>query len=172
MRVVLSVSAMLVGLLGTYLVGTGVFLPGTTPPDTWWKPILIPLANPHPLSWLFLTVSVALAFFGVAVAGSTRSRSAQVRTSQILLFGGTFSVLTAAGFAVLLFFLWRQGTTSAHNLGLVFNLAALQACLGLILGGGATIAGRGFRHVTVPVMLLGAIETAAAGALLFYGTSL
>ncbi|HQJ55845.1 MAG TPA: hypothetical protein PLZ80_15040, partial [Planctomycetota bacterium] len=64
MRVVLSVSAMLVGLLGTYLVGTGVFLPGNTPPDTWWKPILIPLANPHPLSWLFLTVSVALAFFG------------------------------------------------------------------------------------------------------------
>ena len=48
MRVVLSVSAMLVGLLGTYLVGTGVFLPGNTPPDTWWKPILIPLANPHP----------------------------------------------------------------------------------------------------------------------------
>ncbi|HAK96846.1 MAG TPA: hypothetical protein DCM87_18115 [Planctomycetes bacterium] len=172
MRVVLSVSAMLVGLLGTYLVGTGVFLPGNAPPGTWWEPILIPFASPHPLSWLLLTVSVALAFFGVAVAGSTRSRTSQVRTGHILLFGGTFSVLTAAGFAALLFFLWRQGGTSAHNLGLVFSLAAIQACLGLILGGGATIAGRGFRHVTVPVMLLGAIETAAAGALLFYGTSL
>lgn len=172
MRVVFSVSAMLVGLLGAYLVGTGVFLPSSTSPGTWWEPILVPFMSSHPLSWLLLTLSVALGFFGVAAAGDPRSRISHVRTGQILLFGGTFSVLTAAGFAALLFLLWRQGATGAHSLGLVFSLAAIQACLGLILGGGATIAGRGFRHVTVPVMLLGAIETAAAGALLYYGTSL
>ena len=157
MRVVFSVSAMLLGLLGTYLVGTGVFMPDTASPEAWWKPILTPFVSSHPLSWLLLTVSLALAFFGVAIAGSARSPAYHARAGHILLFGGTFSVLTSAGFAALLFFLWRQGGAGAHSLGLVFSLAAIQACLGLILGGGATIAGRGFRHVTVPVMLLGTI---------------
>ncbi len=172
MRVILSASAVLVGLLGTYLVGTGVLVPGKSLPGAWWQAIFWPFQTPNVVSWLLLTVSVSLAFFGLAVAGSTRTRTSQVTAAHVMLFGGTFSVLTSAGFAALLFFLWREGSSSAQNLGLVFSLAAVQACLGVVLGGGATITGRGLRHVTVPVFLFGIIETAAAGALLAYGSTL
>ena len=169
MRVTLAIIGVVCGLFGAYLVGAGTFGHEGFAPNM-WDVLGRPFSSSNPIPCLVLALSVALAFFGLAVASDSDRKARAVQLSHIFLWGGLFSVLTAAGFAVLLFVLWQQGASS-HNLGLVFSLAVVQACLGVVLGGGATITGRGMRHVTVPVFVAAILETALAGAVVAYGFS-
>ena len=171
MRVTLSVLALLAGILGVYLVGTGMFVPGRLTDAGLADAVMLPLATASPIPCLVLTVSVALAFFGLAVAGSTRSKATAVRPVHIFLWGAVFSVITSAGFALLALMLWQQGAHE-HHLGLVFSLAAVQACLGLILGGGATIVGDGQRRFATPVFIAALVQTGLLGAVLTYGLTM
>ena len=167
MRTTLSICALILGLLGTYVVGTGLFIHGRPALES-WELLVRPFASTNPVPCLVLAMSVALAFFGLAATAESKSDATPMQLSSVLLWGGLFCVVTAAGFVVLLFILWQQGATT-RDLGLIYSLAAVQAAMGVILGGSATVANRQLRRVTVPVFIAGILETVCAGAVLVYG---
>jgi hypothetical protein len=167
MRTTLSLCALAVALAGTYLVGTGIFMPGGFPPDS-WDAFLRPLASTNPVPCLVLAMSIALAYFSVTAVMEGKHEPKPVKASSVLLWGSLFCVVTAAGFYILLLALWRQGSNS-QDLGLIYFLAAVQASLGLVLGGGALLANKELRRVTVPVFLIGVLETVCATAVVVHG---
>ena len=167
MRVMIAVFTLFLGIVGAYLVGAGMFLQGTSLNHA-GDLLLRPFLDPTPLSSIVLALSVLLAFFSLTMAIGSVPSSCKVQASHIFMWGSLFSVLTAAGFAMLLVTLWRQGTGS-RELGLVFVLAAVQSCLALVLGGGAVLLERRLRHVTVPIFLAGVVETLGVGAVMAYG---
>ena len=167
MRTFLSICALTIGLLGVYLVGTGVFMHGGFPPPN-WDSLYRPFASTNPVPSLVLAMSIALAFFSLAAFAEPKPEEQPARSSSVLMWGGLFCVLTAAGFVFLLFALWRQGASS-QDLGLIFCLAGVQACLGMVLGGGAVIANKERRRVTVPVFLAGVLEAVLVSAVVLHG---
>ena len=167
MRVTLSICALFLGLVGTYLVGAGFFLHEPVGLSG-WDLLLRPFSYASALSCFVLASSVAMAFFGLAVVSTAAQRGQAVRAADVLIWGGLFNVMTAAGLTILLYLLWRQGSTS-RDLGLVLSLATVQGVLGALLGGGATIVEKNLRHVTVPILVVGLLETALTGAVVAYG---
>jgi hypothetical protein len=167
MRITLSILALFFGLVGTYLVGAGLFANGAVTPAN-FEGLARPLANGNGVACLVLGGAVALAFFALVLVSGGTSAKDSLRPSHVLLWGGTFSVVTAAGFAALLYILWQRGAPS-KELGFVFSLAALQACLGMVLAGAAAIVEKRLRHITVPVFAVGILETLLVGGVMAYG---
>lgn len=170
MRVTLSILALFTGFFGTYMVGCGVFS-GESASQMDWMVLVKPFTNANPMACLLLTVSVALGIFSLAIAAGHADQATPVRASHIFMWGGIFSVLTSAGFSILLYILWKEGAT-VGQMGLTFSLASIQACLGLILGGAATLSDRSLRPASVPVFAAGLLETSLAGAMMTWGNTL
>lgn len=172
MRVTLSILALFIGLCGAYMVGSGIFSGESATQMNWsqinWMSLLKPFSDANPLACLLLTVSVALGIFSLAIASGHPDQVTPVRASHIFIWGGIFSVLTSAGFSILLYILWKDGA-STGQLGLVFSLASVQACLGLILGGAAMLSDKSLRLAAAPVLAAGLLETSMAGVMMAWG---
>jgi hypothetical protein len=167
MRVTFAVFTLFVGLIGVYVVGAGVLLQGANF-EQWRDLLLRPFLDPSPASCLVLAGAILVAFFSLTFAVGTMPGYRTVHAWHILLWGSLFCVLTAAGFSFLLYTLWHQGT-GTRELGLVFTLATVQACLGLVLGGSVVLLEKRMRRVTVPILFASVIETLCAGAVVAYG---
>ena len=171
MRIMLSVLALFTALAGIYAAGAGVFAESEFSEQILHN-LAAPCANSQPLGGLMVTISAALGFFSLAmVASGGKHTTTPLKATHVFLTGGTFSIITAAGLGILLYTLCRQGAPAGET-GLVFSLAAVQACLGMVLGGCAVVAEKSIRKFAVPVFVIGLLEASLSSAVLFYGSTL
>ncbi len=171
MRILLSILALTTALAGMFATGAGVFSHAISSEQI-VRHLAAPFLNAQPFPCFIMTISAALGFFSVAlVASGGKSITTPLKASHVFLSGGMFSIITAAGLGILLYALLSEGATG-REAGLVFGLASIQACLGMILGGSAMLVEKRILKFAVPVFVAGLLETSLSGAVLIYGTML